>query len=307
MACEQLSPLIQRAREVAASRAERLLQPSERFERILLMPRQGGKSTIGRVAPFANDGPLSMTGGWLDEGQQTRAELTRTIMGMLRIHREQRYEFPKYNPKITLRPETWDAIKGRFYWMGEHEVAHLAFPREAFYDALTEAGATPDALLQFGPTWLRTFNDIAGRLYPGLAFDALQRICEKAKTIEAKQTCKWQGAAEACAAFVQAQGDVCYWLTYMVPDDRATITGGKFGLPEERFVRRIRQAQRHDPTRKLPFKMTAPQFIRWGNVAGIWARTSGIPSYAIALPYSIGASYLKARLTDAAFSHMSKE
>lgn len=306
-ACAQLEPLIDRARSVAAVHAERLLQPATRFERILLMPRYGGKTSIGAVSPFGQDAPLSVDGGWLDEVPgMTFPQLAKTAMGMLKMERTAREQFPNYKPKITMRPETWDAIKTRFHWLEPHFVANLAFPQHAFYSALVEAGATPDALMHFNPTWLKTFQDAAGRLYPGLAFEALRLTCLKARTITAVQTCKWQGAAEACADFVQAQPDICYWLAFMVHGDRSTITGAKFTLPDDRLLLRIRQARRHDPTRDLPYGLNGPGFARWGLVAGIWARSAPSKYYVLAHPYSIGASFLKARLTEDAFRNMSK-
>lgn len=308
MACEQLSPLIPRAREIAAVHAERLLQPTTRYEHVLVMPRFGGKTSIMRASPFAAREPLSLNGGWLDEtSASSRPELRRTISGMLRVYRESREQFPNYRPKITLRPETWAELIASMPWVERHIVAHLAFPQEAFYSALREAGATPDALAQFNSKWLSMFCDAGGRLYPGLAFEALQRICLLAPSTPAVRTCRYQGAAEACAEFVLAQPDISYWVTFMVPDDLATLQGRvRFSIPIDRFLRRIRQARRKDPTRELPHGLSAPQFAEWGMHAGIWSRLSPRAYYAFAFPYSIGASFLKARLTDDAFRRMSK-
>lgn len=307
MACAQLLPLIPEARKVAAIHAERLLQPATRFERILLMPRYGGKTSIGAVSAFGQDQPLSTNGGWLDETPDlAHTYLAKTTLGMLKMYRTMRPQFPRYSPKITMRPETWDAIKKRFHWLEPHFIANLAFPQQAFYSALAEVGATSEQLEHFNLTWLKTFHDAAGRLYPGLAFDALERTCEKARTTPGVPSCKWQGAAEACAKFFEGQRDIRYWVGHMVPDDRATIAGAKFLIPVDRFQLRLRQARRKDPLSQLPFGLNGPQFARWGTIAGIWTRLGRSQYYTFALPYSIGASFLKARLTEDAFRNMSK-
>lgn len=302
-ACEQLEPLIPKARDFATIHAEKLLSLSSRHERIFLMPRYGGKTRIGQASVFGQHEPLSLTGGWLDEEPQDRDDLSklrRTTLGMLKLHREQRAQFPQYNPKITLRPETWDRIKNVFYWLGSHQIAQLAFPFESFYGALAEVGATPDALAQFPVAWLKTFCDAAGRLYPGLAFDALEATTKQAARTNQMTTAKWLGAAMACSRFVEAQDDVAYWLVFMSPGDRATITGRPFTLPVERFKTRIRQGRATG--RQPPFGLTSTQFLRYGQIAGIWKTHKQYVRFAT--PYSIGASYLKARLTDEAVRRM---
>ena len=306
-ACEQLKPLVGIAKANSPSIANRLLKLDSRYEKILLMPRASGKTTIGEWSRFAEHTPTSMEGGWLDEqvGNDER-ELVRTIMGMLRIHREMREQFPNYNPKITLRPETWARIKGNFYFLEPQHVAHLEFPHHAFYSALTEAGATPEALTHFLPGWIKTFTDSRGCIYPGLAFDALAETCLQAEKTDAVATAKWKGAALACSRFVAAQKDVDYWLTYMSPGDKSTIASGNLTIPVDRVLLRIRQARRDSEHSQLPFKLSGPGFITYCEHAGIWKVNS--TKYArLALPYAIGASFLRARLTDDAFARMLRE
>ncbi len=300
LACQQLRPLLVEARYKSGYHAAGLLNLAGRHETILLMPRAGGKTTLGTWSDLGEHGPLSTTGGWLDERpDQLPRELVRNILGMLKVRRTMRAQFPDYSPKVTLRPETWDRIKGKFYWLEPHNIAQLEFPQSAFYKSLAEAGASVDALAHFNPTWLKNFCDASGRLYPGLAFDALAETCARAETTDAIATAKAYGTNTACARFVAAQKDVDYWLTFMAADPRDSI-------PLERVLLRIRQARTKNRTRQLPFGLTGPKFVRYCEYAGIW-KVNHMRHVVLAPPYATGAYFLKASLTDDAYARMLRE
>lgn len=292
LACQQLKPLIGRARYKSGYLAAELLKLDSRHECILLIPRAGGKTTIGTWSGLSENGAL---GGWLDEAGQSDRELVRNIIGMLKVRRTMRAQFPNYNPKITLRPETWDRINGSFYYLEPHNVAQLEFPQSVFHRALAGEGATIDALSHFNNTWLKSFCDSSGRLYPGLAYDALAETCTLAEQTDSMQGAKGKGSGAACARFVAAQKDVDYWLTFLASDGPS--------VPLERVLLRIRQARRKNRLSQLPFGLTSPKFVTYCEHAGIW-KLNHKRHICPAPPYLIGASFLRASLTDDAFARM---
>lgn len=304
--CEQIQPYIAAARNrISPQLAADLLQLQLRHESILLMPRGGGKTRIGQCSAFGRDLPIGETGGWLDEDGQDAATLTRLVTAMLKLHREQRATLPHYNPKITLRPETWDRIKSRLFWVEPHQVAQIEFPKAAFYSALVIEGACRDSIGAFPPAWLESCCDSSGRLLPGLAFDALERTVALAERSESYA--KWRGYAEACADLVAAQTDVSYWLTFMAAGDSSIyMRGRRLSIPLERALLRIRQARRAKQGIKLPHGLTASGFVRYCEVAGIW-RVTAKKYVEFSRPYAVGTSFLKARLTTAAFEDMLRE
>lgn len=303
-ACEQLKPLIKQARTLSPHLAAEQLALHNRFETILLMPRAGGKTTVGLASKFGSDGPIQQSGGWLDDGGHfTDNEMARLIMGMLKLKREQRSTLPDYNPKITLRPETWHRLQPSFHWLHSSHVAQIEFPKSVFYQALLKVGATPDALAHFPRAWLERSCDCSGRLLPGLAFDVLERTVDLHLAGLSASYAIWRGYAEAAAAHVKAQTDLCYWLAYMAAGDAQVYTRGrKFTLLRERALLRIRQA-RKCTNERLPHGLSAPQFIKHCEVAGVWKPTSR-GYLAFSTPYAIGTHFLKASLTDAAFQRM---
>jgi hypothetical protein len=272
------------------------------------MPRQGGKSAIGAVAFPGQDGrALSFDGGWLDESQaESERELERSVIGLMRVLRNSREMFPKFNPRVTMRPETWDRIKGNMRGVETHLVAHLAFPREAFYSSLLKAGASVDALAHFGQAWLDSCCDAQNRLYPGMAFDALRLTCGYSLAGQGERMAKWRGIAEAAKTVVLLQPDLAPWLARFVRGDKFTVTGRQFSLPYERALIRIHQARRSQPPLELPLNLSRDEFIRYGEHAGIW-RVNNRKHIVFAPPYSVGMSLIHTTLTDAAISRMLRE
>lgn len=292
-ACEHIKPLIPAVRSNSRL-ASALLQLDTRFESIMLMPRRSGKSTLTEA--------YALNDQWLIEDKQSDGELVRQIIGMLKIRRTMRGQFPNYRPRILLRPETWWRLNGNFHWLTPEHIAHLEYPKQAFYSALGAAGVAPDAMAHFGPKWLETFCDAAGRLYPGLALDALEHTVTVSETILAVPTAKAMGAAKACAEFVRTQADIAPFLLQLVPGDKVSLTTSKFSVPYDRAMLRIRQLRRLGLT-QLPYKLTGPQYLEYGQYAGIWS-FSAVKYLKLATPYVIGASSLKASLTDDAVSRM---
>ncbi len=301
LACQQLKPIVDAAAASSAAMAASMLEYHKRFETIFLMPRSGGKTEIGRHSKFGFDGMLSPAGGWLDEQRDCDLPtLARHIGGMMKLKREQRSAFPDYNPKIFLRPETWDIIKGRLHHVQPHEIASTEFPKEVFYRALAAGGATPDALAQFDQTWLKNCYDAAGRLLPGLAFSALKHTIEESEKTDSMALAKWRGYATASSQLVSAQTDILHWFYAMAPVDKNVyMSGHLLTVPYDRMLLRVRQGQR---TRKLPYDLTASGFIRFCEVAGMWKRHKGYVKWA--RPYAVGTTYLKACLTEAALQRM---
>lgn len=307
-ACEQLHPLIKLARTISPKIAADTLALHKRHETIFLMPRAGGKTAIGLQSAFGQDHPIQATGGWLDEDTtvMTDNELVRLITAMLKLKREQRATLPEYNPKIFLRPETWHRIKARFHWLHPSNLAEIEFPLPAFYAALLRAGATTDALAHFPRAWLMRCCDSSGRLLPGLAFDALERtIAQHLAGLSANHAI-WRGYAEAAAEHVRAQPDIRYWLTFMAAGDKQIyMRGAKWSIPVSRALLRIRQARKCTKERIFG-GLSAPQFIKHCEVAGVWKRNSR-GYLAFSTPYGVGTHFLKASLTDAAFQRMLSE
>jgi hypothetical protein len=292
--CAHLSPLIKEARYRSAFKAEEHLALETRHESIFIGTRACGKTAITRVSPFGQDLAIQEAGGYLDQADQPLRDMARTITAMLKMRRMHRSILPKYNPKIFLRPETWRQLKGRFHWVELHQIAEVAFPKEMFWAALLEQGASPDALAWFGPAWLKKCEDATGRLLPGFAYDAMAATV--ARTDMTPNMAKWQGFATAAADLVKSFPDLCYWLPYCVPADKtvyarhATLT-----MPLDRIVTRLRRARLQDKVR-LPRRMSPEQYVRYLEVAGV-CHVNQMRYIVVSRPYAVGATYLKATLT----------
>lgn len=305
--CEQLKPLIKLARALSPQMAADKLKLHLRHETILLMPRQGGKTEIGGWSAFGQDTPICEHGGWLDEHPgMLDADLVRLITAMLKLKREQRATLPEYNPKIFLRPETWDRIVSRFHWLHPSNVAQIEFPKPIFYEAFFRSGATPDAMLHFPKEWLARCCDSSGRLLPGLAFEAMERTIDQHLAGLSANYATWRGYAEAAAEHLKSQPDLSYWLAYLAAGDKQVFMGGaKLSIAKDRALLRLRQARRAGQE-KIMYGLSTPGFIRHCEAAGVWKRNSrGYLAYST--PYAIGSSFLKSSLTDAAFQRMLSE
>ncbi len=311
--CRETAPLLAGASARAPVLAAQRLNLAVRHENLFLGTRSGGKSSICAHSPFGRDPTICERGGFFDPDSAAQSdrylhEIQRVMLSMFRQQRIQRNSLPLYRPKIFLRPETWWRIENSFLWVPKQSIAEMSFPKQSIYDALTEAGVSAEAQAFFSPQWLEYFCDATGKLMPGLAFDAMQRTVQlgiapdpKTNALEKMWSqAKWKGAARACAAFVEQQKDVAYWLVFMAPDEKSIyMRKGFFTVPYERMIIRLRQARVADRARKLPFGLTGPEFIQYMRAAGICTMTK-FKYLHFAMPYAIGASYLKHVLTTAA-------
>lgn len=254
-----------------------------------------GKTTLLRQLGIALNPalpPVSTTSrfyGVLDDsGQHDDATLIRTMVGMLRHQRTQRYHSPLYKPVILLRNATWHRIKNQFEWVPKERVGVIGFPQDAYADMLRAAGVE-DWLIRgyLGPTWTSELCDAHGHFMPKLAWDATREIASGS----ALTTAKPRAIAKAAVPYWEQSPTLSPYtdpLVYVVPDHLRYRLQGK----------KLQIALRHISTRLLsymqshPLPMTRNDYVRAAEAEGIIkVRPQGLAVFAG--PYAAALTTLK--------------